>query len=89
MKVRKPRQPITHYVKTWPEFYQEVKSGRKGFEVRKNNRDFREGDTIVLQEWDKDTEQYSGDESTFDISYVLYGPGFGIEKGYCVMQLVN
>lgn len=80
---------MTHALKTWPEFYKDVESGRKNFEVRKTDRPFAEGDTILLQEWDNNTELYTGKECSFKIGYILNGPGFGIQKGFCVMALEN
>jgi hypothetical protein len=37
----------SHYLKTWPEFFKEIKLGSKPFEVRKNDRDF-ERDFCVI-----------------------------------------
>ena len=42
----------THYLKSWPGRFEEVRGGRKPFEIRKNDRDFRPGDHVVLLEWD-------------------------------------
>ncbi len=40
-----------HKLKTWPAFYKYVDSGEKTFEIRKDDRDFEVGDTLVLQEY--------------------------------------
>jgi hypothetical protein len=42
----------THYLKTWPVFYGSVALGKKSFEVRNDDREFEEGDILVLLEWD-------------------------------------
>lgn len=42
----------THELKIWPSFFEKVLSGEKAFEIRRNDRDFAEGDRIVLQEYD-------------------------------------
>ena len=47
-----PRARMTHELKTWPEFFIETRGGRKKFELRKNDRDFRVGDQLLLKEWD-------------------------------------
>lgn len=73
-----------HPLKTWPEFF-EVVGRSKTFEVRKNDRDFKVGDILWLQEWNKETEEYTGKDKKFTVTYIL--EGFGIEKGYCVMGL--
>ena len=46
--------------KIWPEFFEAVASGKKTFELRLNDFDINEGDTIVLQEWDPKTQEYTG-----------------------------
>lgn len=79
---RKPQQ--THYLKTWKEYYQQVVAGIKEFEVRKNDRDFREGDIVCLQEFDNETGLYTGAIFKTTISYILKGGQFGIEEGYVV-----
>lgn len=78
---------MTHALKTWPEHYQGIASGKKKFEVRKNDRPFEVGDTLILQEYNPDTKRYTGQESTFQISYILHGPGMGIYKDHCVISL--
>ncbi len=40
-----------HELKTWPESFRAVRAGAKTHEVRKNDRDFRVGDVLVLWEW--------------------------------------
>jgi len=77
----------THELKTWPEYFKAVKEGVKKFEVRKNDRDFKVGDLVRLNEYDPETEELSGDWEVFEISYILKGPEFGIKNGYCVISL--
>ncbi len=75
----------THELKTWPEYYQAVKSGRKPFEIRKeDDRRFEEGDTLVLQEWEPMTRFYTKDEVSVHVTYVLRG-GPWLPDGYVCM----
>jgi len=46
----RPRK--THELKTWPEFFEQTRSGRKKFELRRNDRDFRVEDELLLKEFD-------------------------------------
>lgn len=41
-----------HELKIWPEFFDAVDSGKKKFDVRKNDRGFKEGDVLVLREFE-------------------------------------
>lgn len=76
-----------HRLKIWPGYFSAVREGRKTFEIRKNDRNFQEGDALLLQEWDPDTKEYTGSEISTRISYVTdYGqpPGqvvFGLAPG--------
>lgn len=76
-----------HILKTWPEYFKEVQSGTKTFEVRKNDRDFLVGDILELQEWDPQNKWYTGNFTLKQICYKLEGGQFGIEKGFCVLGL--
>lgn len=44
------REPITHELKIYPEFFSAVCTGVKRAELRKNDRDYRVGDTLHLLE---------------------------------------
>lgn len=76
-----------HELKTWPEYFEAVCSGRKSFEVRKNDRDFKEGDILLLNKWDNKKNQYEGAQRSFKITYVLKGGQFGIDKDFCVLGI--
>lgn len=78
-----------HHLKTWPSYFAAVADGRKTFEARKADRDYRVGNTLVLKEWDPKTNQYSGREVRRTITYILTGPGFGVEAGHCILALAS
>jgi len=78
---------MTHALKTWPEFFEAVAERGKTFEVRLFDRPFKVGETLLLQEFDPSTGQYTGDELERVITYILEGGKFGIEAGYVVMGL--
>ena len=42
---------MIHSVKIQPHYFNDVLTGRKTFEVRKNDRNYRVGDYIALNEW--------------------------------------
>lgn len=74
-----------HELKTLQPYFKDVAKGKKTFEVRKFDRDFVVGDYLHIREYNGD--QYSGDSMIVQISYVLTGGQFGIEKGYCVLGI--
>ena len=78
---------MIHELKTWNEYFEEVFMGHKTFEVRKADRPFKKGDILILREWNLKTKQYTGRELARNVSYVLEGGQFGIEKGFMVMAI--
>lgn len=76
-----------HELKTWKEYFEEVFMGRKTFEVRKNDRNFKKGDILILKEWDNEKQEYTGRQMARGISYILTGGQFGVENGFVVMAL--
>jgi len=75
---------MTHDLKTWPEFFERLWSGEKTFELRKNDRGFRVGHTLLLQEWTQRTG-YTGREITATVTYIL--GGLGLKDGWVVMAI--
>jgi hypothetical protein len=63
-----------------------VAEGRKRFEVRKDDRTFEVGDTLVLREWDDiATERYTGRQVRVQVTYLMPGGQFGVMHGYVVL----
>lgn len=76
----------THILLTIPPFFEDVASESKPFELRRNDRDFRVGDRLILREYFPITQVYSGLEYWAQITYVLENfPG--IEKGYAILGI--
>ena len=73
-----------HEVRIRPEYYEPVVNGKKTFEIRYNDRDYQEGDSLLLREWDE--SGYSGRESLYDITYILED-FTAIKQGYVVMSI--
>jgi len=46
--------------KTWPEFFEQIMSGKKKIEVRLADFDVTEGDILVLEEYNPETGEYTG-----------------------------
>jgi len=76
----------THCLKTIQPYFDRCWEQTKTFEVRKNDRDFQAGDTVILQEYNPENNTYTGRELRCCIMYVLYDFD-AIEKGYVVFSL--
>jgi len=48
----------------------DLKNGKKTFELRLNDFEINEGDTLVLKEWDPNTKEYTGREVEKTVGYV-------------------
>jgi len=46
--------------KILPAYFEAVLSGKKKFELRLNDFDINEGDTLILEEWDSTKKEYTG-----------------------------
>lgn len=80
---------MEHELKTWMPYFGEVLVGHKTFEVRKNDRDFQVGDTLILREWADDKKEYTGRKLARRVTYILNGGEFGIQGEFCVMSIVK
>jgi hypothetical protein len=56
------REVLEHDLKVWPEYFDQVANGDKTFEVRKDDRDYRVGDLLLLREWIPTVRRYTGRE---------------------------
>ena len=74
-----------HELKIYPKYFKEILNGNKQFEIRKNDRGFRVGDTIILKEWDN--IKYSGRTIEAKITYVLDDAFIGLARGYVAMGI--
>lgn len=76
---------MIHKLKILPRYFEPILDGKKTFEIRKNDRGYKLGDKIILQEWDKD--EYSGREIHADIKYILNEEFEGLKKGYVAFSI--
>lgn len=77
---------MRHELKIMPEFYEAVAWSNKSFEIRKDDRGYKCGDTLLLREWDG--EEYT-DKPPLErrIRYILRNcPKYGLMEGYCILS---
>lgn len=77
---------MTHDLKTWPEFFQAIVLGHKTFEIRKDDRNFSEGDALHLLEWEPNKGAYTGRECYVRVTYLTKHPFF-VPDGSVVMAI--
>lgn len=76
---------MQHDLKILPQYFEAVKTGKKKFELRKNDRDYKVGDEIHLEEWEP-AGGYTGRDIVKEITYVLKDcERFGLKDGYCII----
>lgn len=80
-----PNTPKIHELKILPKYFNEVASINKQFELRKDDRDYKVGDYILLKEYENG--EYTGRESgCLKITYILRNcPEYGLMDGYCIL----
>lgn len=80
---------MLHELKTHPDQFDDIaKRCIKHFEYRKNDRNFKIGDSLWLRKYNNDLKYYyQGESITVRITHIIYGPNFGIPDGYCIMSI--
>ena len=82
-----------HELKIEPPYFQAVIDGRKTFEIRKNDRGYNAGDTVLLREYDDTSkgyylspdQRYTGRTHAATIGYVT---GYEQQPGQVVFSLL-
>jgi hypothetical protein len=91
------RESVQHRVKSWPQFFQPIFEGLKTHDLRrKDDRDYRVGDTMLLMEYDPRSESYTGRELEVRITYVTsaeypcaYSVGGGLSPNLGILSITR
>jgi hypothetical protein len=78
-----------HVLKTHPEPFAAVRARKKWLEIRRHDRDFKEGDTLWLEEYDPAADHKSGEVEVRLVTHVLPGGQYGIEPGFCAISMAD
>lgn len=75
-----------HILKIKDKYYQDLIRGRKSFELRKNDRDYKVGDLIHFV-------GINGEEYNYNVYIIVYVlkdvPEYGLDKDYCILGIRN
>ena len=78
---------MVHELKILPHYFVEVKTNKKTFEVRKNDRNFQVGDELLLREYFGEKYGFSGEICHRKIIYIFFGGQYGIESDTVILGL--
>jgi ASC-1-like (ASCH) protein len=79
---------MEHRLKTWPVCFADVKHGAKTFEIRKNDRDFKVGDFLILEEFYPETGSFTGERIKVLVTYTICLDGIpGMPNGFIGMSI--
>lgn len=88
MMANTDRPPIEHELKTWQSYFHALVDGTKNFELRRDDRGFRPGDTLYLRETEYGSGAYIGREVRRKITYVLRREeDLGLMDGFAILSL--
>lgn len=73
-----------HQLRLASMYFDDVASGRKTFELRKNDRDYRVGDLLELMEFAEG--RYSGRSIKAEVTYILEDYT-GLDDDYCILAI--
>ncbi|EGO8857938.1 DUF3850 domain-containing protein [Enterococcus faecalis] len=76
------KEPTIHELKILPEYFEAVVSGDKCFEIRKNDRGYKVGDILRLNEYEDG--KYTGN---FHVAEITYITDYAQQDGYVVLGI--
>ena len=56
--------------RVWPKYFQAIIEGKKNYELRLADWKCKEGDTLLLKEWNPEIKSYTGREISKKVRYV-------------------
>lgn len=77
---------MEHFLKIKRQYFDSILSNEKTFEIRKNDRSYNVGDKLILNETDENDFQ-TGRQLIVKITYIINGPIYGLESGFCILSI--
>jgi hypothetical protein len=60
--------PNVHHVKSWAQYFGPITTDQRTHDLRRNDRDYKVGDTMILEEFDPTTQKYTGQKCEVEIT---------------------
>lgn len=77
---------MIHKLKIETQYFKQVISGEKTFEIRFNDRNYTAGDSLLLCEYDPETGRFSGNSVFVSVTSICDDIRF-VKPGYVVMSI--
>jgi ASC-1-like (ASCH) protein len=75
-----------HHLKILPEYFRDIRKGIKPFEVRKNDRNYQVGDTLILNEYNPHNQIMTGAWTAQQVIYKLDNPSY-VKEGFVILGI--
>ncbi len=79
---------MKHELKIFTEHFNQIWNGTKKCEIRKNDRDFKVHDALILREYLQKSNEYTNHSIWAEITHIIQGGQFGLDNNYCVLSIV-
>lgn len=77
----------THELKTVAPYFAAVYHGQKTAELRKHDRPYQVGDTLVLREYSPNLHHYSGSKVVAEVTHIVTdAEGPWLAEGHCLLS---
>jgi len=76
---------MVHVLKISPNYFKDVKSGVKSFEIRKNDRNYQVGDILILQEYSPEFG-YTTRQLLRYVTYLFDNSEY-VKEGYVILGI--
>ncbi|SEM82567.1 protein of unknown function [Syntrophus gentianae] len=88
---------MRHELKTDGDVFQAVLDGRKTYELRFDDRDYKIDDELLLREVKYTGEEmrngkplvYTGSAILVRVTHILRGPAYGLMEGWVIMSIIR
>jgi hypothetical protein len=82
-----------HHVKSWMRLFGPTAAGKKTHELRYNDRNYKVGDILDLQEYDQEIKKYTGRSTKVEITYMTSAENpcamssVGLNEGFVILSV--